>query len=416
MNLSRQPYLVIALLLAVMIGGCALRDGNPAPASDRSAANPPASARDAADVLQMLTAAWGSGNAAAAAALAPDDNPIAARQLALVARNARALDLRDLTIVSDQGAPAAPATGRLGWQLPGEPGTNTVPISFTWGESANGLALAAVTGSERTPLWLVDQLRIARSPGVTIVASANADLVEFRRTAERARGRVRQVFANWTGRLTVEIPSSQEVLGRVLGGGTGAYDGIAAVTTSSDGSRTGTAAPHVFVNPEAYATMDAVAAEIVMAHEAVHVATRAPTVAVPMWWSEGVAEYIAFGGMREGTGSAKYYRASQQWRSRARAGLVDRLRADGPPDSLPLAQDFAGSGREAAYESARVACEVLAALVPSHPAGGAERSFASFQRALARRVGTDAALRRVFGISRQAFVTSWRAELSRLAG
>jgi hypothetical protein len=397
-----------------LVGGCTQPNDDQAQTSSGQAS---ARLRTASDVLTRLTAAWHSGDESAAAALAPAGEPLAGRRLALAARNARLLGLRNVQIVTGEAASDAPVSGRLTWRMPGARGASSVPVALTWTQSPGGLELASLTSSGGvTPLWLTEPLMVSRLPGLVVVGSTKTDLAPIRRTAERAQTRVKQALPGWDGHVVVEVPSSQDVLTRILSGAPSEYDGIAAVTTSTDGSAASSADIHIFLNPEIYGAMDPVAADIVMAHEVVHVATRAPTTPVPLWWSEGLAEYLAFSGAEDSaSGLGQEQRMRQRLRDRSRAQLVAALKAGGVPRELPTSEDFSGPGRDAAYESARIACGLLASFDSSHDGSGGRRSLVEFQDALAGGVGTGEALRRVFGLSRQSFLARWRTELSRLA-
>ncbi len=74
--------------------------------------------------------------------------------------------------------------------------------------------------------------------------------------------------------------------------------GIAAVTTSVDGSRSRAAPSHVFVNPRVFAPLRPRGAQVVITHEATHVATRAGTSPAPIWLVEGFADYVALSSQR----------------------------------------------------------------------------------------------------------------------
>ena len=51
---------------------------------------------------------------------------------------------------------------------------------------------------------------------------------------------------------------------------------------------------HVFVNPDVYDDLEPVGGQVVISHEATHVATGAPlTTGVPLWLLEGFADYVA---------------------------------------------------------------------------------------------------------------------------
>ena len=79
---------------------------------------------------------------------------------------------------------------------------------------------------------------------------------------------------DWRRGLVVEVPASTDALEQALGAADGDYDQIAAVTTSADGSSVPDAPVHVFVNPEVFGSLQPTGAQVVMSHEATHVADR----------------------------------------------------------------------------------------------------------------------------------------------
>ncbi len=97
----------------------------------------------------------------------------------------------------------------------------------------------------------------------------------------------------------------------------------------------------MIVNPEAYALLD-VRQQIVLTHEAAHVATRADTsAATPMWLSEGFADWAA-------------YRETGRTASEAAPELGRAVRKKDLPAALPTDQEFGfGSGAVATRWRAR---------------------------------------------------------------
>ena len=94
----------------------------------------------------------------------------------------------------------------------------------------------------------------------------------------------------WEGKLVVEVPGSEEALAAALGAEPGSYTDIAAVTASVDGTITPDSEVHVFVNPDVYDDLEPVGGQVVISHEATHLATDAPlTSGVPLWLLEGFA-------------------------------------------------------------------------------------------------------------------------------
>ena len=161
---------------------------------------------------------------------------------------------------------------------------------------------------------------------------------------------VRDVLPQWDGKLVVEVPGSEEALDAALGADPGSYTDIAAVTASVDGTITPDSEVHVFVNPDVYDDLEPVGGQVVISHEATHLATGAPlTSGVPLWLLEGFADYVAL-------------HAVDLPITTTAGQIIQQVRAEGAPDHLPGQAEFdqADSHLGAAYESAWVACLVLA--------------------------------------------------------
>jgi hypothetical protein len=207
---------------------------------------------------------------------------------------------------------------------------------------------------------------------------------------------VRGVLRGWRAGLVVEVPATAGDLARALGAGEAEYAGVAAVTASPDGSLTPGAPLHVFVNPEVLGTLEARGAQVVMSHEATHVATRAPLSTLPLWLLEGFADYVAL-------------RAVPLPLSTTAAQVIAQVREEGVPATLPGPTEFdpTASHLGAAYEAAWLACVVLADR-------GGEQALVDFYRA-ADRGGVVTALRRAFGWSLGRLTEVWRARLRDVA-
>lgn len=349
--------------------------------------------------LNRLAEAWAAGDEAAAVALADPHDAVAQQLLAIPARNVRALGLREVSL-----APSASGPARVTWRLsPPDAGPSRVDLGIR--RTARGLVLEPTTTSP-APLWLTEPRLEARGTGgVRVLGAPEHDLVRILGDARRARREVRRAWPTWDGRLVVEVASTQQRMAAALGRPTAAYDGIAAVTSSSDGTSGTTTPVHVFVNPRVYAGMTAPAARVVMTHEVVHVATRSPVSPVPLWWAEGVAEYVGF--------AAVDIPVRRSLLSAATTDLIARVARRGPPRRLPGTTAFAGPERDSAYASARLAVTLLAELGGRSGEGSAQ-ALTRFQTLLAAGTDVDGALREVFGIGRDAFVSRWRGHLARL--
>jgi hypothetical protein len=194
----------------------------------------------------------------------------------------------------------------------------------------------------------------------------------------------------------VEVPASEHGLDAALDARPGQYHGIAAVTTTVDGSRSRRAPSHVFVNPRVFLPLKPRGAQVVITHEATHVATDASTSPSPIWLVEGFADYVAL--------------SSQHLPVTTTASrIIALVRRSGPPHHLPGQAEFAAGAPhlEARYESAWLACRLLAR-------DGGTSALVGFYRAVDAGGDVGTQMRHYFGFGPAAFVRQWRNALSHL--
>jgi hypothetical protein len=192
------------------------------------------------------------------------------------------------------------------------------------------------------------------------------------------------------------VPGSQDTLDRVLASDS-SYDAIAAVTAPVDGSRAADAPTHVFVNPSVFDPLGPQGSQIVLSHEAAHVATHAATSNMPTWLLEGFADYVALAHVDLPVSVT----ASQ---------ILQQVRDDGVPRKLPGAGAFDEESHTlgASYEAAWLACRLIAEEF------GQDKLIAFYHRA-DRDSSTVGAFRQVLGITERQFTEQWRRELANLA-
>lgn len=329
----------------------------------------------------------------------------ARKQLDSIVENAGALRLAGVSFhyLSETGQVADDGgwTGsvEVAWRYAGfdrHAGRTTVAVSFGPG----GGSIAGIGPyDDAMPLWLTGPLTVRRTPDALVVAADPARKLDL--YAAEARVAVREVrdVLGGRARLVVEVPGSVDELNRAVGADSGTYDGIAAVTASSDGSQAPDSAVHVFLNPVVYGGLDRVAAQVVMTHEATHAATRAPLVpGAPLWLVEGFADYVALHDTRLPV-------------TKTAAQITAQVRRDGLPDELPSPTEFEShaEGLGATYEAAWLACVTLA------DEGGQDALVRLYDAVLG---GSDleSALKRYFGWSLADFTAAWRDRLAELAG
>ena len=404
----RTARLLLAALLLVL-AGCGGTEINPPQAPEDST---DARAAGAATALKRLAAGLADRDRSAVTALAAPDQESRAALTALYA-NAGALRLRDLGFryVDDEAggvderaarrygdrAWAAAVTGT--WRVDGfDSGRTQLPTRFTFAQTGKGVRIvSAGGGGDRGALWLDGPVKVARG-GDSLVVTAGADPARFARLAAQAVTDVRKVLRSWQGSLVVEVPSSEAQLERVLGADKGEYSAIAAVTTTVDGSLAAGTPVHVFVNPMVFDGLGARGSQVVLSHEATHVATDASFATMPTWLLEGFADFVALD------------HAHIPLRTAA-GQILRQVRDKGAPAGLPTAQDLDPSAQAlgATYEEAWTACRYLGQRY-------GEATMVAFYRAVDGGLSTRAAFQRVVGTTQQAFVHDWSRDLVRLAG
>src|SRR3954451_11375211 len=325
-------------------------------------AAPTADPGGAAHALRGLDEAVKAGDTEAARALAPPGDAGAGDLLAAVVDNASKLQVEEFSAryVDEVGTvdPAGRWQGAVDmtWRFGGfdtAPVHEEVLVTFDDAEGDGGVVgIAGFGGGDRrSPLWLSGALQVRRSSESLVLVdgtSAEADLVAAR--ADAAVPVVQRVLPQWPGRLVVEVPASEAGLDAALAADPGSYAAIAAVSASVDGTLTPDSEVHVFVNPSVYEDLDPVGGQVVMSHEATHVATGAPlSSTVPLWLLEGFADYVALHDVALSL-------------STTAAQIIEQVQREGPPDHLPGQAEFdeTASHLGAAYESAWLACLVLA--------------------------------------------------------
>jgi hypothetical protein len=258
-------------------------------------------------------------------------------------------------------------------------------------------------GDRRSPVWLSGPVQVRRTPQTLVVVAGDASDAEevdaYAERASRAVPVVRRVLPRWRGGLVLEVPRSEADLDRALAADPGTYANIAAVSASVDGTLTPESPVHVFVNPSLFGTLEPIGAQVVISHEATHVATRAPvTTGLPLWLLEGFADYVAL-------------RDVALPITTTAAQIIAEVQRDGAPPALPGVADFDERATHlgAAYESAWIACSLLA------DRGGEAALVELYQRVRAGS-GVRRVLRTLFGLSERDLVRLWQDRLEELAG
>jgi len=226
--------------------------------------------------------------------------------------------------------------------------------------------------------------------------ASRARLLE--RQALTALATVRRTIPAWRETLVVEEPATDAFFEAASGLSPEEARAIAAVTTTTDGSRLAISPVHIYVNPEVFDPLGPRGQQIVLSHEAAHVAFGAATSEVPLWLSEGIADYVAL--------------VDTSLPVAVLAAQIRRLvREDGPPAELPAGPEFDGSNRDigAWYEAAWLAARLIA---QQH----GQRALFDLYRTIDRTGGVASAFRTVLDTTEREFIRDWRDQLVSLAG
>lgn len=252
------------------------------------------------------------------------------------------------------GADAYSAEVAVGWAVQGDRTSSDQTVWLTVTPAADGLLFAGTADGPRephpTPLWWLEPTEVESGGLSTVIGGAQVGLDTWTKRADRAARAVdRQLGdrADWNRRLVLIVPSNVGLLEKMLGVEAGDRDALAAITVP-DGSRS--AAPdRIVINPTTSVRQTALGIDVLLAHEAVHVATASPDSPAPDWLVEGFADHIA-------------YRAYPEAARSAIDQLLDDVADNGPPDGLPTGDDFRTSGRELErhYQHSWSMCRFLA--------------------------------------------------------
>lgn len=414
--------LLLSVLCLLLAGGvllvhrpqdAVLPGGGPGHSATAAGERSDARGYAAAALLDQLVVRLERGTRRQVVGLAAPGDARAARELTTLRDNVRALGVTDLAMryvtedAAQPGQTAQPGPGawvgdvQLRWRLRGfdtQPNTMEVPITFRdEGARASFVTARRLTGTA-VPLWLLTRVSVSRTARSLVASASSRAVHRFSRLADQAVVDVRKVLTRWRGRLVVEVPADQTQLNQVLGSEPGAYSEIAAVTTTADRSRSAGDPVHIFVNPRVFDPLGVHGSQIVMSHEATHVATGAALSSMPTWLLEGFADYVALDHVRLPVSVT----ASQ---------ILTQVRRKGPPSHLPGPAEFNAQNVRlgATYESAWLACRLLGERY-------GERRLLAFYRAADRASSTTGPFRTVLGTDQRELTRAWRADLRRLAG
>ena len=295
-------------------------------------------------------------------------------------------------------------------------GTREFESYFTVVRRSDGWKLADDTdGGTQVQVWDLPRLTVSRSATTLVIGSGPASrLRPYLALGDRAVTAVREVWtAPWRARLVLVVPATATQMAEQVGQDPAGVAQVAAVTDGPFDTAGRAGADRVVVNPEAFATLEQTGKQVVVSHEATHVAIRATTTRqVPLWLSEGMADYVG-------------YRDVDATRQRIAAALLQQVRDGSGPTALPGAGDF-DPGRSTIAPSYNAAWLAVCRIVDRR----GQASLVRFYLAAATAPGstgasagtgaeadavTAAAFGTVLKTTEAAFTREWLAYLRRLA-
>ncbi|HEX5535149.1 MAG TPA: hypothetical protein VFX33_15520 [Actinomycetales bacterium] len=277
-------------------------------------------------------------------------------------------------------------------------------------------------GETSVDLWDLGPVNVRRGERSLLLGTADtATLRRMAREVDQASARVDTTWGTtWPRTVLVLVPEDQAQMASLLGrDDTKGLDQIAAVTTGEIGlDSSATSADRVIVNPDGFAQLGELGRDVVLTHELTHVATRATTtVAVPIWLSEGFADYVA-------------YKSTGLSTRRVAKDVLDEVRRGDGPKQLPDAQDFDPALHDIApaYAGAWLAVRMIAdengedtllrfyRAVAGGRGTGPQKAASTPGAPTASQTAVDSAFATVLHTTEEQFTSEWLEYLDRLAG
>lgn len=273
---------------------------------------------------------------------------------------------------------------------------------------------------QRAELWEQGPVSVVRGQRCLVLGAAGGtDVGKLAGLFDQGAAAVDEVWgSDWPRTALVVVPQTQNAMAQLLGRTSDAgLDQVAAVTTGVAGAGpagAGTTGDRIVVNPTAFEMLQGEGQLTVVTHELTHIATRVASVTgVPMWLSEGFADYVAYkatsmqGELVAGPAVAAYRRQE----------LAQTLppKKSFDPKAGDIAPAYSASWVATSLLADRFGEEVLVALYHdiADQAAKESRYLSTDSEAQERR--TEQALQEHLGMGISEFTQLWWAELQEYA-
>lgn len=250
-------------------------------------------------------------------------------------------------------------------------------------------------GDRPLPIWLLGEIDVTKDADTTLVRVDGGGEELLDQQLVTAKEAVDAVVPNASDRLVVLAPATAADAAALLGRKAKDISQIAAVTARVGAGTDAVTA--IVLNPDQFADMDGHAQQVVLSHEATHMLTGGVGSPAAAWVLEGFADFVAFHG------------DEQPVSVNARQGLAT-VRAEGPPQRLPVSGDFQNSthGLGALYEQNWLLFRMLGERFGT-------ASVVAFYRDVLEGTQPDKALNEHFDVTPAELVTQWQQYLVKLA-
>ena len=311
------------------------------------------------------------------------------------------------------GTDAWGSTVHLTYRLDGyDRAPRAFDASFTVVRTAAGWRFADDTdGGSQTQPWDLPSMTVARSSTTLVIGNAPvAALSNYLTLADAAHTRIAGIWGSALPGVVIAPATVEQLAAQLQRSDVKGLDQVAALTDGPLAKGSPATSDRVYVNPQAFGRLTEDGRRVVVTHELTHVTVRGTTTRpVPIWLSEGFADYVGFTGV------------SLKPRTVA-ADLLVRVRAGTGPTRLPVEGDFDPSQGVIAptYNAAWLAVTRMA------QAHGSQKVVA-FYRAVAGDLAVDPSITNapaevarqaftaVLGTSEETFVADWLGYLQQLA-
>jgi|LSQX01.1.fsa_nt_gb hypothetical protein len=291
--------MIVMLLGVLSLLGCAGEPATSVPDPERPGSTAtPLGAESIEPLLAALVADWTDPTAWAAHIDSTDDG--FARRAEFLRGNFAQFELT--MTPAGRTAPLSPARQevlgstavvhavRIDWAAPGQaPATHEIWFTVTraegrlrWAGTSDGPSSAPGP----VPLWLRHPVDVEAGNGSTVIATRGVDPAPWLTALETARQHLVAHDLD-PGPITVQLPGDPADFNAVLGIREGSHHAVAASTMPFG------ATAHIVINPRVGGSLAEKPRQVLLTHEAVHVVTGPLPASVPLWFSEGYADFVA---------------------------------------------------------------------------------------------------------------------------